>query len=126
MSRHSQTNDTVQEKWRKKISGSNMLVELVKFSEGKIEMSAARANVILRLVGKILPDLQSVEVSATINHRGLNRLELESRLLMLGKDPKQVWNSLNGQNSDSVPVLEHDAESDQASDDQNNDKSELV
>ena len=105
MSKHSQHGETIRDKWAKRISDSNMLHELVKFSEGKIEMSAARANVILRLIGKILPDLQSVEVSATVNHVGLNRLELESRLLMLGKNPKQVWDSLNGQNKHTV--LEH-------------------
>ena len=111
MSKHSQDTTGQAERWRRKITQSNIMPHLLQYAEGKREMTAARAHVCLRLIGKILPDLQSVEVSATINHRGLNRLELETRLLMLGKDPKQVWDSLNGQNK----IIEHEPDA------QNND-----
>ncbi len=86
---------SVTERWRTKISDSVMFDDLIKYCEGKLDMTTARANAILRIVGKILPDLQSVTVDVSVEHHDLNRLQLEGRLNALGINADKIWNQLN-------------------------------
>ena len=48
------------DRWRSNISNSNILTRLIKFAEGHIDMTPAQANTGLRLIGKILPDRDSI------------------------------------------------------------------
>ena len=100
---------TVRDRWTKKIQSSQVLNQLILYADGKIDMTPARANACLRLVSKILPDLQSIQVDTNINYRDLNRLELEARMISLGYDPATVWKQLdNVIEHESVPVINQD------------------
>ncbi len=90
------SNLAISDKWRRRIAESVMLSQLIEYAEGRIDMTNSRANTILRLVGKVLPDLQSIQVDVAVEHKTLNKLELEQRLLSLGHNPSMVWNQLNG------------------------------
>lgn len=93
---------TVPDRWRAKISKSNMLDQLIQFAEGKIDMAPHRAGTILKMVGKILPDLQSVSIEASINHSDLSRLELDAKLIALGYNPQDAWDTI------AKPVINHE------------------
>ena len=93
----------IADKWREKLKASNMLELLIQFVEGKIEMQPHRAQAILKLVGKFLPDLQATTLDITVNHKTMNRLELEARAHILGINPNDLWNSI-----DTMNVIEHE------------------
>ena len=105
---------TVSDRWRKKISQSNMLDDLISFAEGRLpfeQMPAHRANVILKLLGKFLPDLQAAQLSITMKGDNLNRLELEARANILGLDVNNLWNDVNNQQViEHEPVVQDDDE----------------
>lgn len=94
---------TIPDRWRAKISGSSILNQLILFAEGKIDMLPHRAATGIKLIGKILPDLQSVSIEASINHSDLNRLELDAKLIALGMDPLDTWKGLD------KPIINHHA-----------------
>ena len=97
---------TVSDRWRKKISQSNMLDDLIMFAEGRLpfeQMPAHRANVILKLLGKFLPDLQAAAIEIRVTGDNLNRLELEARANILGVNVDNLWNDVNNQS-----VIEHE------------------
>ena len=94
-----------QERMRTKIRHSSILPKLIKFSEGSIEMTPAQAATGLKLIGKVIPDLQSTTHEVAINHNTLNIHELNGRLASLGYDATTIWNQLNGK---QVPVIEHE------------------
>jgi hypothetical protein len=117
-------------RWREKVQGSHILNRLIACAEGVdyyvagnlIEaMTHTESQVALRLVDKILPSLASVQVEQTVVHIGLQRHELDARLLALGQDPNKIWNRLGGvidvepiraklvdQDNTSVHVDKHD------------------
>ena len=105
---------TVAQKWRDKIQGSNILHRLIIFAEGNtehrdyVEYSPAQCATGLKLIGKIMPDLSSVQHDVSIDTRTLNIHELNSRLASLGYEPEQVWNQLSGNDQN---VIEHDQQS---------------
>lgn len=61
---------TMPESHRVKIQNSNILNALIEHAEGRREMSASQVTAGLGLLKKVLPDLQSVELSGavTMNH----------------------------------------------------------
>ena len=93
----------VAERWRTKISQSNIFAELLKFCEGKLAMEPHRAAACLKLVGKFLPDLQAATLDININHQSMDKLELEARAHVLGINPNELWHSIDNQS-----VIEHD------------------
>ena len=93
---------TIPDRWRGKISGSNILHQLVEFAEGRIDMAPHRAATCIKLIGKILPDLQSVSIEASINHSDLSRLELDAKLIALGYNPQETWAKLD------KPIINHE------------------
>ena len=90
-------------KWRERIQGSQILWRLIQCAEGTLELTHTQANTGLRLIDKILPSLQAVTVEQTVNHVGLQKHELEARLIALGQDPTAVWNRLAGNVVDVIP-----------------------
>jgi hypothetical protein len=92
---------------RKKIAASSILPKLIDFAEGRTEMTPAQAATGLKLVGKILPDLQSISHDVTVDHKSLSVHELNGRLASLGYDPQQVWNQLNGKDFKDVQAIDH-------------------
>ena len=56
------------EEHRDKIAKSNILSNLIQFSEGKREMSAAQVTASLGLLKKALPDLQSISHEGELDH----------------------------------------------------------
>ena len=93
------------DRWKDRISKSNILHELIQFSEGDDIITYQQAQIGLRLIGKILPDLQSQQVQVDVNHNVLNIHELNAKLVSLGQQPESVWNQLTG----NRPAIEHDA-----------------
>ena len=89
---------TVQERWAKKIRDANILDRLIKHVNGQLDppMEPSAVQAAMKLVGKIMPDLKSTEITGTIGVKSMNRLELEGRLLQLGIDPNSVWQKLEG------------------------------
>lgn len=85
----------ISERWRKKIVDSNLVHRLITHLEGKLDppLSAADQASIIKLMGKVMPDLKTVEMRGTVNHTVLSRGELEARLVAMGRDPAQVWAS---------------------------------
>lgn len=55
------------EEHRLKIANSNVLTYLINHVEGKKEMSATQVTAGLGLLKKALPDLQSVDLNATVD-----------------------------------------------------------
>ncbi len=92
------------DKWRDKIKASNILKRLIQCGEGTLELDRTQAMVGLRLIDKILPSLQAVQVEQTIHHVGLTRVELDARLIALGHNPHVVWNNLE-HNQEDKPDL---------------------
>ena len=99
-----QKHESMATKWREKIQASNIITRLIKAAEGTIEMDKVQAMVGLRLVDKILPSLQAIQVEQTIHHVGLTRMELDARLIALGHNPEKIWNNLE-HNQEDKPVL---------------------
>ena len=99
------TRMTSQERYRKKISEGNILDRLLKHFHNQLRVPLDNGQVMLgiKLVGKVLPDLQSIEVSGAINVNVMNRLELDARMITLGRDPSTVWASIDK----PLPVIEH-------------------
>jgi len=103
---------SMQNKWREKIKGSNVLTRLIQVAEGTLEIDKTAAMVSLRLIDKILPNLQAVTVEQTVNHVGLTKWDLDARLIALGENPEDVWNTLANHQVVGHKVggvLEHDA-----------------
>jgi hypothetical protein len=84
------------ERWRERIRQANILDRLIKFANGDIDMSAAQAATGLKLIGKVLPDLQATTVTARVEHSSLSREELEARLTQMGGDAGKMWESIAG------------------------------
>jgi hypothetical protein len=74
-----------------------MLTRLIQHVEGDLELSMSQCTTGLRLVDKILPSLQAVQVDVQVSHGQLPRHELEARLSALGMKPESVWNRLANQ-----------------------------
>jgi len=93
------------DKWRDKISKANILDRLLKDFRNKLRvpLTASQITLGLKLIGKILPDLQSATLDIRIEHAGMNRLELEARAHVLGINPNELWHSIDDQS-----VIEHD------------------
>ena len=94
----------VADKWREKLKASNMVTLLIQFVEGKIDMQPHRAQTIVKLMGKFMPDLQAVAIDIHVTGSTLNRLELEARANILGIDVPTLWNDVNNQS-----VIEHES-----------------
>ena len=86
---------TVTDRWRLRISESNILFRLIEHVEGRLELTGTQCATGLKLIGKILPDLQAVVVEVAIEHHSLNKLQLEGRLNALGINADKIWNQLN-------------------------------
>jgi hypothetical protein len=84
------------ERWRERIRQANILDRLIKFANGEVEMTAAQAATGLKLIGKVLPDLQATTVTARVEHSSLSRDELEARLTQMGGDAGKMWESIAG------------------------------
>ena len=84
------------DRWKEKISQSNVLTRLIKHFNGELDppLDQTQVQIGLAFVRKVLPDLKSVDISGRIEHQHMSRLELEHRLIALGRDPKQVWQEL--------------------------------
>jgi hypothetical protein len=93
-------------KWRERIQGSQLLNRLIDHCEGRLDLSMSQCNTSLRLIDKILPSLQAVSVDVQVNHSGMDRYELEARLLALGQNPNDVWSKLSGHTIDqeAIPI----------------------
>ena len=77
---------TAKERMREKIRTSMMLDRLIKCFNGTIELSSVQANIGLRLVGKVLPDLKATEHSGSVDHRHTEELtddEIATRIARL-------------------------------------------
>jgi hypothetical protein len=87
---------TISERWRDRISKAKILERLLKHYAGLLDppLDQGQITIGLKLVSKIMPDLKSVDVSGRIEHIHMSRLELEGRLVALGRDPNEVWQSL--------------------------------
>lgn len=102
----------VADKWREKLKASNMVNCLIDFVDGKIDMAPHRAQTIVKLMGKFMPDLQSVALDIHVSGISLDRHELEARAHILGLNPANLWNDVNNQ-----PVIEHQPINQDESDD---------
>ena len=98
------------ERWRKRLSDSGVLDRLLSYYNGKIELSNGQVMLGIKFMDKLLPTLKQVEINATVEHKQLTKLELEQRLLMLGRDPKEIWNQLNPNIIESVAVPVRESE----------------
>ena len=98
------TRSSLAEKWRDKISKANILDRLLKDLANKLTppLTPSQITLGIKLIGKILPDLQSTTVDIGPNLTSMTKLELESRMYILGLNPTTVWESLNNQS-----VIEH-------------------
>lgn len=87
---------SIADRWRERISRAKILERLLKHYAGELDppLDQGQINIGLNLIRKILPDLKSVDVSGRIEHQHFSRLELEARLIALGRDPEQVWQEL--------------------------------
>lgn len=94
---------TVPERWRVRISEANILNRLLKHFNNQLDVPLKPDQVALgiKLIGKILPDLQSVSIEASIQHSDLSRLELDAKLIALGYNPEDTWKTLE------KPVINH-------------------
>lgn len=101
--------NTLPDRWREKISKSNLFDRLISHLKGELEppLNAADMNGILKVIGKVLPDLKSVEVTGSINHTTLNRGELEARLTAMGRDPTELFKNI-GNVQPIQQVIEHE------------------
>jgi hypothetical protein len=84
------------DRWKDRISRAKVLERLLKHYQGELDppMDQSQVTIGLRLLDKILPSLKAVDVSGRIEHQHLTRLELEARLIALGRDPADVWQQL--------------------------------
>ena len=84
------------DRWRKRIEAANVMARLLKHYAGELDppMDQGQINIGLRLLDKVMPSLKSVDVSGRIEHTHMTRLELEGRLVAMGRDPNEVWQSL--------------------------------
>ena len=98
------TRSSLAEKWRDKISKANILDRLLKDLANKLTppLTPSQITLGIKLIGKILPDLQSTTVDIGPNLTSMTKLELESRMYILGLNPTTVWESLNNQS-----VIQH-------------------
>jgi hypothetical protein len=94
------------ERTRNKIAASTILPELIKYAEGsESKLDHSRALIAVKLLGKLVPDLQSTQVDVSITNNQLNIHELNARLQSLGYEPQNVWSQLNGE----APItIEHE------------------
>jgi hypothetical protein len=77
---------TQKDRMREKIRSSMMLDRLIKCFNGKIELSNVEANIGLKLIGKVLPDLKATEHSGSVDHRHTEELsddEIATRIARL-------------------------------------------
>ena len=97
-----------QERMRNKIRHSSILPKLVRYSEGdETILTHSQALVGLKLISKVIPDLQTMQIEHTVDHAAMNIYELNSRLSSLGYDSASIWQQINGSTTDSV-AIEHD------------------
>ena len=78
-----------------KIKDAMLLDNLLKYCNGVIDLTNGQLTAHLKLVGKILPDLQAVQHDVSIEHTSLSIHDLNGRLASLGHNPDDVWKSLN-------------------------------
>jgi len=108
---------TVAERTRQKIVDANIISRLLKHYRGELEypMDAGQINIGLKLLNKVLPDLKSVDVRGRVDVQIESRLELEGRLLAMGQNPDEVWQSLENRHviavDPPVDVVETDSQS---------------
>ena len=97
--------ETMPDRWRRKIGDANILYRLLEHYHNKLEVPLTMSQVTLglKLIGKILPDLQSATLDIRVEHAGMNRLELEARAHILGINPNDLWHSIDNQS-----VIEHE------------------
>ena len=103
---------SVSDRYRIKISEANIVDRLIKHYHNQLSIPLDNGQIMLglKLINKILPDLQSVTVDVSVEHKQLTKLELEQRLLMLGRDPQVIWNQLNPNIIESVAVPVRESE----------------
>ena len=88
-----------------KIKNGRLLDNLMKYCNGKLELTGKQVDCHLRLINKVLPDLQSVQHDVSINNQSLNMYDLNARLASLGHDPEAIWSRLS---TNKPLVIEHD------------------
>ena len=98
------------DRWRDRISKANVLDRLLKHFNNELAdpLDTGQITLGIKLISKVLPDLQSTTVEHRIDHSSLSIHELNGRLSALGYDPQQVWNRLNGKAINNLAAIEHD------------------
>jgi len=94
--RNKDLRESLPDRWRDRIASAQILTRLVKHFNGELDppLDAGQIQVGLALMRKVLPDLKAMEITGTVNHRGMSKLELDSRLASLGYDPGDVWQAI--------------------------------
>jgi hypothetical protein len=77
---------------RARITGSKVLTRLIDHVEGKIELSNSQVNAARILLGKILPDMKSVEmdVHARVNEISVHQLTNEQLMAIASQGLKDI------------------------------------
>ena len=95
-------------RWRKKLSDANVFDRLLKHFNNELRVPLTGSQVMLgiKLMGKVLPDLQSSTLDIQVNHQSMNRLELEARMMQMGIDVDKEWQTIDNMKViDVKPVL---------------------
>ena len=86
-----------------KIKNGMLLDRIIKFCHGQLELTGKQVDTHLKLINKVLPDLQAVQHNVDVNHNVVDIHTLNARLSALGHDPQSVFAAIsNNQPIDAV------------------------
>ena len=86
-----------------KIKNGQLLHRLIEYCHGQLELTGKQVDTHLKLINKVLPDLQAVQHNVDVNHNVVDIHTLNARLSALGHDPQSVFAAIsNNQPIDAV------------------------
>ena len=100
---------------RQKLNVTVMLKELMLGASGLKELSNTQVQCIRIALGKVMPDLQAVQVSVETNAPA-SKADIDALLLAAGLDPESEWNH-DSDVIEAVPDNGHESEVVQNGDD---------